>query len=175
MFHRCGVWDFELGGDGKNGEAIYIGTAPEQLYRNPTTDPDASNSNWIHHNLFDTQGNECVDIKEFSEHNIIEYNHCTGQRDSDAAGMASRGNYNIFRFNTIWGNAGAGIRLGGDTPDQGIHNTILFNTLLNNAFTGLKIMASPQSSVCGNTIRPFDKAMRGSFVKQLELPQACSP
>ena len=53
---------------GKNGEGIYVGTAPEQLddSKNPTDDRDKSNNNWIHHNSIDTQGNECVDIKERS-------------------------------------------------------------------------------------------------------------
>ena len=80
---RCGVHDFRFKAGGKNGEGIYIGTAPEQRGdgKNPTTDPDLSNGNWIHHNSFDTQGNECVDIKEAASGNLVENNRCTGQRD----------------------------------------------------------------------------------------------
>src|SRR5262249_35218623 len=38
-FAGCGVHDFKFNGGGKNGEAIYIGTAPEQRGdgKNPTT------------------------------------------------------------------------------------------------------------------------------------------
>ena len=70
---NCGVYDFKFGG-AKNGEGIYIGTAPEQLYKNPTPDIDNTNNNFIHNNIINTQGNEGVDVKEGSSGNIIEYN-----------------------------------------------------------------------------------------------------
>src|SRR3989338_6783492 len=61
-FENCGVYDFRFGAGGKNGEAVYIGTAPEQRGdgKNPTSDPDQSTANWIHHNFMNTLGNECV-------------------------------------------------------------------------------------------------------------------
>jgi hypothetical protein len=125
-FQGCGVHDFRFNAGGKNGEGIYIGTAPEQLAdgRNPTSDPDQSNDNWIHHNTFDTQGNECVDIKEASSGNLVEYNSCTGQKDPNSGGFDARGSGNIFRNNESYGNVGAGTRLGGDTPTSGIDNDV---------------------------------------------------
>ena len=60
----CGINDFIFNGGGKNGEGVYIGTAPEQLGdgKNPTSDPDQSNYNWIHNNVVKTQGSECVGV-----------------------------------------------------------------------------------------------------------------
>lgn len=151
-FLNCGKYDFAFKDGGKNGEGVYIGTAPEQLDdgKNPTADADQSNNNWIHHNVFDTQGNECVDIKEASEGNIVEYNSCTGQKDKNSGGMDSRGNGNTFRFNTIFGNVGAGVRLGGDTKADGIRNDIYQNTIKNNQSGGIKFQRFPQGKVCGN-------------------------
>ncbi len=151
-FLNCGVHDFRFNGGGKNGEAIYIGTAPEQLRdgKNPTADPDQSNGNWIHHNTFNTQGNECVDIKEASTGNIVEYNTCTGQKDPEAAGFGSRGSGNVFRYNTSYGNVGAGVRLGGDTSNEGINNDVYGNTIRDNRGGGIKVQRSPQRMICGN-------------------------
>ncbi len=63
---NCGRYDFAFRGGGKNGEGIYIGTAPEQRGAHGSSDRsvDASNANHVHHNVIDTKGNECVDIKE---------------------------------------------------------------------------------------------------------------
>ena len=110
-FKNCGQLDFRFGGAGKNGENIYIGTAPNQLDRNPTPDTDQSTDNWVHHNLFVSNGNECVDIKEGSSRNLVEYNDCASQQDAASAGFNARGNDNIFRFNRIFSNRGAGVRL----------------------------------------------------------------
>lgn len=149
----CGVHDFAFDGDGKNGEGVYIGTAPEQLKdgKNPTSDVDQSNKNRIHHNTFNTQGNECVDIKEGSSENIVEYNQCTGQKDPESGGMDSRGNNNIFRNNEIYGCSGAGVRLGGDTSKYGIGNSVYGNIIRANEAGGIKIMRKTQAQICGNT------------------------
>ena len=151
---KCGVHDFRFGAGGKNGEGIYIGTAPEQRGdgKNPTAEPDLSNENWIHQNQFDTQGNECVDIKEAATGNIVEGNSCTGQRDADSGGFDSRGSGNIFRANQSYGNAGAGIRLGGDATSDGIGNDIYNNDIHNNQAGGIKVQRQPQGKVCGNTM-----------------------
>lgn len=151
-FFNCGRYDFAFKDGGKNGEGVYVGTAPEQIEdgRNPTTDPDQSNENWIHHNKFDTQGNECVDIKEAAEGNIVEYNSCTGQKDKNSGGMDSRGNSNIFRYNEIFGNRGAGVRLGGDKKSAGINNDVYGNTIRDNAAGGIKFQRYPQGKVCEN-------------------------
>lgn len=149
---NCGVRDFVFNDGGKNGEGVYIGTAPEQLLdgKNPTADPDQSNSNWVHHNNFNTKGNECVDIKESSTQNIVEYNNCTGQLDPESGGMDSRGGSNTFRYNEIYGNKGAGVRLGGDTVGININNNVYSNTIRDNKSGGIKIMKTPQGKICGN-------------------------
>lgn len=149
---RCGREDYGGGGDGKNGEGIYLGTAPEQLDRNPTPERDATNFNIVRRNRFNTQGNECVDIKEGSEKNVIEYNDCTGQKDPESGGLSSRGNRNIFRYNTVHNNVGAGIRLGGDEDSDGIANEVTRNILTKNAVTGIKVVRQPQGKICGNTV-----------------------
>jgi hypothetical protein len=153
-FRNCGVYDFRFDGGGKNGEALYIGTAPEQRGdgRSPTSDPDRSDNNWIHHNVFDTQGGECVDIKEAASGNIVEHNTCTGQRDADSAGVSVRGNANIVRHNESYGNQGAGIRVGGDTAGDGTHNSVYANHLHHNQGGGIKLQRRPQSRVCGNML-----------------------
>lgn len=151
---NCGVRDFKIEGmkNGKNGEGIYVGTAPEQTEdgKNPTSDLDQSSNNWIHHNTIDTQGNECVDIKEGSAQNIVENNTCTGQKDPKSAGLDSRGNDNIFRYNNILRNKGSGVRLGGDTAKDGINNQVWGNNINNNAGGGIKFEREPQQKNCGN-------------------------
>lgn len=149
---NCGAYDFRLGGKGKNGEGIYIGTAPEQRDdgKNPTDGADHSDGNWIHDNVINTQGNECVDIKEGSSKNLVENNTCTGQKDEDSGGLCSRGNNNIFKNNISYGNAGSGIRLGGDKKDDGISNDVYGNTLKKNGKGGIRVMKYPQGKICGN-------------------------
>lgn len=152
---NCGVRDFKFGGmSKKNGEGIYIGTAPEQTKdgKNPTSDIDASANNHIHHNVINTKGNECVDIKEGSTQNMIENNSCTGQVDPKSAGLDSRGSQNVFRYNQIFGNQGAGVRLGGDTPSDGNNNEVYGNNIYDNAGGGIKIQAEEQQKICGNTM-----------------------
>ncbi len=152
-FESCGVHDFRFHAGKRNGEAIYIGTAPEQLGNgeNPTADPDRSNENWIHGNTFNTQANECVDIKEASSGNIVEHNSCTGQQDPNSGGFDARGGGNIFRYNESFGNRGAGIRLGGDGAADGLNNQVYGNNLHDNQAGGIKLVRQPQS-LCGNTL-----------------------
>ncbi len=171
---RCGVRDFELHGGGKNGEGLYIGTAPEQLGRNPSPAPDRSNGNWVHHNHFDTRGNECVDIKEGALYNLVEHNSCTGQRDERAGGISLRGNHNVIRFNLIWGNRGAGIRFGGDTDRDGIENDAYGNTLRDNDYAAFKVMARPQRRVCGNVVDSMTgPVVRGTYAAELYPTRPC--
>lgn len=173
---NCGIEDFRLDGDEKNGEGIYIGTAPEQLRdeRNPTRDADESNGNHIHDNTIDTDGNECVGIKEGSSDNLIEDNDCTGQRDSDSAGLDTRGNGNIFRRNTVYGNSGAGIRLGGDESGDGIDNDVYENVIRDNEAGGIKFQARPQGRVCGNTMSDNDGGNAvGDYREQFDPTARC--
>lgn len=172
---NCGVHDFAFKAGGKNGEGVYIGTAPEQLKdkKNPTTDPDQCTNNWIHHNTFNTQGNECVDIKEASAGNIVEHNSCTGQKDPESGGMDSRGNANIFRNNEIFGNKGSGIRLGGDSKKDGVQNVVTENNIRDNKAGGIKLMRAPQAKICGNNLENNPKGefvgKEGSKAKQADV------
>jgi hypothetical protein len=151
----CGIWDFAVPntGKGQNGEGVYIGTAPEQLDRNPTPEPDASNGNEVRGNVIDTQAAECVDIKEAARDNDIAHNHCTGQlpRNGNSGAMESRGPSNTFRFNVIHHNAAAGIRIGGDRPGDAVDNDIVHNVITDNARGGIKVMEfGPHGTICGN-------------------------
>ncbi|MDX1694677.1 MAG: right-handed parallel beta-helix repeat-containing protein, partial [Ketobacteraceae bacterium] len=154
---NCGMRDFHFNGGGKNGEALYIGTSSTQWNdgKNPENGPDRSNHNWVHHNTFVTNGNECVDIKEGAEHNLVEFNDCSGQLDERSAGFGSRSDNNVFRYNLIHDNVGAGIRIGGhyvDGRQWGVGNEIYGNTITYNLFGGIKLMTSPQQKICDNTM-----------------------
>lgn len=141
-FFNTGVHDFRFNDTGKNGEAIYIGTSS-----NDWEIPDESSGNWIHHNFFNTQGNECVDVKEGSHNNIIEYNNCTGQKDINSSGISIRGDNNTIRNNVVYSNLGAGIRLGGNKVGDvryGKNNKVYNNTLFNNSVEEIKILVQPQ-------------------------------
>lgn len=173
----CGVADFRFGGGGKNGEGIYLGTAPEQQGANgaPDAAPDVSRGNHIRYNTIDTQGNECVDVKENSTGNIIEHNDCTGQQDPASGGLDARGSGNTFRYNTVHGNTGAGIRLGGDTGTDGIDNAVYGNTITGNAGGGVKFMRTPQGPVCGNTMSGNTGGNSvGTYGSQYDPTAACS-
>ncbi len=174
---NCGLRDYVYNRGKHNGEAIYIGTAPEQISEgvNPTKEIDQSNGNWIHHNYISPHGSECIDIKEGSSKNIIEYNTCTNQKDDNVGGISVRGNDNTIRYNIIFSNKGAGIRLGGDTKSDGINNTVYGNFIYDNAAGGLKIIRSPQKKVCGNTVitRPGQKKVRTKGIPASEFLKAC--
>jgi len=180
---NCGVHDFVFqerdknGKVGKNGEGVYIGTAPEQLGdgKNPTTDPDESNNNLVHHNIFDTQGNECVDIKEAATGNIVEHNKCTGQKDPESAAFDSRGSGNTFRYNESYGNTGAGIRFGGDTSSDGINSDAYGNNIHDNQNGGIKFQRTPQRTICGNRMNDNTRVNAvGDFGGQFNPTQACA-
>ena len=147
----CGYEGFNLFANRRNGEGIYVGTAPAQLDRNPTDVPDKSNANWIHHNRI-TAPAECVDIKEDARANIVSHNRCTGSLDPDGAGFSSRGRGTVFRGNESIRNLGSGIRLGGDHNDDGIDSVVTGNHLRHNGQVGLKIIRVPQRRICGNQV-----------------------
>lgn len=168
---NCGVEDFRFGGDGKNGEGVYIGTAPEQLGDAGDGD-DRSNGNHVHDNRIDTQGGECVDVKEGASRNVVERNSCTGQRDPESAGLDSRGNANVFRHNTVAGNLGAGVRLGGDSPSEGVDNDVYGNTIRDNASGGVKFMRAPQGRVCENRFSGNGKGVSVGEYGELFQPDA---
>jgi hypothetical protein len=178
-FQVCGLLDFVFAEGGKNGEAIYIGTSADQWEdgKNPTADPDGSHHNWVHHNVMDTRGNECVEIKEGGYANLIEHNLCTGQLDPDSAGIGARGNKNIIRYNTIYSNVGAGVRLGGHEVDgiqYGVNNDVYGNSLLGNIAGGVKIVIEPQNRICGNRLeRNVGKQVFGEGSDHYEPTASC--
>jgi hypothetical protein len=152
----CGVHDFRFNAGGKNGEGIYVGTASDQWGdgKNPESGPDKTTRVLIHHNTFDTQGNECVDIKEGATGNIVEHNVCSGQKDPESGGFDSRGDGNVFRYNSVTGSVGAGVRLGGwlvNGTQYGKHNDVYENIIQGNKAGGIRFQVSPQGKVCGNT------------------------
>ncbi|MCH7730829.1 right-handed parallel beta-helix repeat-containing protein [Patescibacteria group bacterium] len=180
-FSNCGIYDFKFNGGGKNGEAIYIGTSSKQWDdgKNPTDDPDQSSNNWIHDNTMDTQGNECVDIKEGATDNIIEYNKCTGQKDPNSGGFSSRGDSNIFRYNEIYDNIGTGFWLGErkvNGVQYGMNNDVYENNIRDNTRGGIGFQVMPQGQVCGNTIVNDDeKGSIGKYGSELDPTQPCNP
>lgn len=153
---RCGRTGFDLDADHKNGEAVYIGTAPEQLGKNPTREPDRSNGNWIHDNEMHVPA-ECVDVKEAAAGNVVEDNTCTGGKDPDGGGFSSRGQSTVLRDNVSTGHAGAGIRLGGDGDDDGLRSDVRGNQLRDNHGYGLSVQRTPQYVLCGNQIGDNDR------------------
>lgn len=176
---NCGILDFQFHGGGKNGEGIYLGTAPEQRNNghSPDNQPDVSRANWIHHNVIETNGNECVDIKEAATENVVEYNTCIGQKDPKSGGLDARGSGNVFRYNLIKQCVGAGIRLGGDEDTDGIDNEVYGNRVEGCLGGGIKIERAPQRAVCGNTftaIKPSRYAV-GKKRATFSPSAACPP
>ncbi len=145
---HCGLRDFVFHRGKKNGEGIYIGTAPEQ----DKGHPDKTQNILIHHNFIFTYGSECVDVKENSTNIIISDNVCGGNKQETVGGISIRGNNSLIENNIILKNQGSGVRLGGDTREFGINNTVKNNLILENTFCGLKIMRLPQKSIENNLL-----------------------
>ncbi|MDX1692723.1 MAG: discoidin domain-containing protein [Ketobacteraceae bacterium] len=179
-FRNCGIYDFVFGAGGKNGEAIYVGTSSNQWAdgKNPTADPDVSAFNHIHNNYFLTNGNECVDIKEGSEKNLVEYNECSGQMDPNSGGFDARGDYNIFRYNISHSNRGAGVRLGGHEVkghQYGARNDVYGNQIYNNASGAIKFQTDNQRYICGNiTASNLEGDSTGTYAGNYDPAFDCS-
>ena len=177
-FKDCGIWDFVYFAHGVVGEAVYLGTSSKQWDINLTIEPDVTAHNWVHHNVIDTQGNECVEAKEGTEHNIIEYNLCTGQKDPNSGGIVSRGKGNIIRYNEIYGSIGAGVRLGGHLVDgiqYGVENEVYGNIIYGNEAGGIKIVIEDQAQICGNQLWDNTPAeYTGDFASSYDPAQACA-
>ncbi|WP_455222925.1 hypothetical protein [Kaarinaea lacus] len=177
---HCGVYDFKFPGSKKNGEAIYLGTSSTQWANgiNPTDDPDHSTDNWIHNNEIQTWGDECVDIKEGAEHNIVEHNVCEHQLDSKSAGFDARGDHNIFRYNIVRNNTGSAFRLGGHKVNgrqYGIGNQVYGNDIGLNAAGAIKIVVNPQGQICDNRIQlSHVPVVRGKNIHNIHPASSCS-
>jgi nitrous oxidase accessory protein NosD len=154
---RCGLTDFNLDADRKNGEGVYIGVAPEQLGDDPGASAVAE-ANRISDNDIAVPG-ECVDIKEGASLTLVTANRCRGGEDPEGAGFSSRGDRTTFRDNLSTDQAGAGIRLGGDEPGQGVGNTVVGNRLVGNDGYGLKVERVPQGEICGNEVSDNDRGV----------------
>lgn len=179
-FIGCGVHDFKFPPGGKNGEAIYLGTSSTQWAdgKNPTDGPDRTTDNWVHHNAFQTWGNECVDIKEGAERNLVEHNLCEQQLDPQSGGFDSRGDNNVFRYNTVRNNRGAAFRLGGHViagHAYGVDNQVYGNIIGLNDGGGVKIMVHPQERICGNQFQhAATPRVVGKRMQELRPDQPCT-
>ena len=124
-----------------------------------------------------TQGNECVEIKEGGYANLIEYNSCTGQLDPEAAGLGARGSGNTIRYNLVYGNVGAGVRLGGHQVNgitYGTQNGVYGNQLFDNVAGGINITVEPQAQICGNQIeRNLGKVVYGDGSEPYSPTEPC--
>ncbi|CAM9262723.1 unnamed protein product [Pylaiella littoralis] len=151
----CGIYDYRFQFDGKIGEAIYIGTSSNQW----TDGEDVCSYNLVTGNKLVPRANECVDVKEGSTMNVIEYNDCQDQRDSDSGCFDSRGNDNTFRYNTAEGCEGAGIRLGGHVINGfvfGVDNHVYGNDFSETEGGSIKARRDPQGVICGNSCTDGD-------------------
>ncbi len=140
--------------DSKNGEGVYVGTAPEQLGANPTDEPDRTHDVWIHHNTIHSLS-ECVEAKEHAHSILVEYNTCSGQIDEDGAALGSRGGEvgqgNVFRYNVVESAVGACVRLGGDREVDGLGNAVYGNVCRDvTGRVGVNQQRLPQGVICGN-------------------------
>lgn len=169
---RCGLGNFTPTAKVKNGEAVYIGTAPEQRGRkNPTAEPDRSSFNHVHDNDISPRA-ECVDVKEGASGNVVRRNTCQRGEDPNGAGFSSRGTGTSFIDNISRDHAGAGIRLGGDRPADGGRSVVRGNRLTGNRGVGIKVQTSePQTAICENATSA--NAGGPSNVKALDPSAPC--
>jgi len=176
-FRDCGVYAYRLNEGGKNGEAIYIGTADNQRGDNAsskfgwTSDIDRTNRILVHGNNIITNGNECVDIKRGAHYVTVQHNQCSGQRDTESGGVSINGYHNTVRNNTLFNNRGVGIRMG----DTSSYNSAYHNVLRNNLHGGFKFKSRTHTTICGNNLNqqqnPHTRGTYGSqFANQVSRP-----
>lgn len=140
-----------------NGEGIYIGSAPEQRYKNGG-EPDTSINNIISGNeIYDVE--EGIDIKEDSSFNTIENNVIHDAIDPNSGGINVRADENYLYGNLSYSNAGAGFRFGGDVTyspvygdnyHYGVNNVLRDNVANGNVGYGYKFMNGPQDADTSN-------------------------
>ncbi len=149
------IWATGLAG---NAEGIYLGTAPEQRYKNGGL-PDTSTHNVISGNEIYNAG-EGIDIKEDSSFNTVAGNILHDNFDPLSGGINVRSDSNYLFDNLSYSNAGAGYRFGGDvtfSPDHGdnyhygVNNVLRNNIARNNGGHGYKFMNGPQYTDVSNT------------------------
>lgn len=174
----CGRHDFMFPSSTVNGEAIYIGTSSNQWDdgKNSKSGPDLTKFIWIHENEIDSQGNECVDVKEGATDVLVEYNVCSDQRDPNSAGLDSRTDDIIFRYNEVVNCAGAGVRIGGHTIDghvYGVNNEVYGNVFSDTEYSSVKIETGKDHNMCDNECRAGCSS-RGSLADEFpDLEGSC--
>lgn len=182
---NCGREGFDLARGRKNGEGVYIGTAPEQRHKIGGV-PDRSYGNVVERNIFRTNAAEAVDIKEDSERNVVRLNAASFSLDPDGAAFGSRGDRNRFLSNVATDGGGAGFRLGGDTVKRGEHgqattrtygkrNVLRGNRADRNAGYGYKFMASPEDVDCSNTGTRNERELYHFGAARFPIPCGAAP
>ena len=165
-FKGCGVHDFKFPSSTVNGEVIYVGTSSNQWEdgKNSRGGPDLTKHIWIHHNEMISQGNECCDVKEGTTDVLVEYNVCSEQKDPNSAGLDSRTDDVIFRYNEVFDCDGAGVRIGGHTIDgktYGLNNEVYGNVFGDNKYAAIKIETGEDHNMCQNECKG-ECVIRGS-------------
>ena len=113
-------------------------------------------------------GNECVDVKEGSSHNLIESNICEMQMDEDSGCFGLRGSDNTVRWNEIAECKGAGVRMGGNLG-YGRRNHIYGNIIKDAKRGAFSVMSPDQGTVCGNQLSGVDRIVRVAISPGLML------
>jgi hypothetical protein len=143
-------------GSSKNGEGIYIGTSHkiEQRNKNPDTSIDVTNNISIVNNLINTQGNECVDVKEGSNNIRIESNYCLGQREQHAACYRISGTASLIKNNKCFGAIGSGVLIttSHSGPNYAKNNTVQSNKITRVGEYGIEDNGNGGNSYCGNSV-----------------------
>ncbi len=175
---NCGVHDFVFGGmKSVNGETLYVGTSSNQWNdgKNPTPE-DESRYIHIHHNTFVSLANE-VDVKEGTQYVLVEYNSCSTQKDPNSACLDSRTDNVIFRYNDVFGNDGAAVRIGGHTIKNktwGQKNEVYGNTFRDNKNGALVVQTGPHGPLCENKCKNSCE-VKGSYSKDYkDIEGKCS-
>ena len=177
---NCGVGDFVFGNmKAKNGEVIYVGTSSSQISdgKNPTDELDQTRYIHIHHNVFQSFGNEC-DVKESSTHVLIEHNQCSTQKDPNSACLDSRTDLVVFRYNQIFNNDGAAVRIGGHTVDGkiwGLNNEVYGNIMHDNKEGALKLQtgAKEHPHLCENECKGGCKVSGSASQGNEDIEKKC--
>jgi len=155
VIEDCGIHDFVFPSKTVNGEAIYCGTSSNQWNdgKNSRSGPDLTKYIHIHHNEITPRANECCDVKEGSTKVLVEYNICSEQLDPNSGGLDSRTDDVIFRYNEVYSNLGAGVRIGGhkiDGHQYGENNEVYGNTFFDNKYSTVKTVTGTQHIMCEN-------------------------
>ena len=109
----------------------------------------------------------------------MEYNECSTQKDPNSSCLDSRSDAVIVRYNTVFNNVGAAVRIGGHTINGhtfGQNNEVYGNTFKNNGAGALKVQTGPHkpSTFCENKCEGTCE-VGGSVVKDYsDIESKCS-